>query len=77
MRGRLQLVELVHPSSRTRGLHALSVPRAESGEADMYRTIHSGRFAVEAGPLGDPAEIDPAHQDVVLAIGLNHFRRDS
>ena len=28
---------------------------------------------LQADPLEDPAEIDLAHQHVVLAIGLDHF----
>ena len=74
--GSLQLVELVHLLEEREDPPRLVLVDPREGEADVDEHVVAGPDlgdVLEADALGDAAEVDLAHQHVVLAIGLDHL----
>jgi hypothetical protein len=72
----IELVELIHRAQKLEHAHRLGLVDPGQGESDVNQNVIidcSVRDVFEANPLEDPAEIDPAHPHIVLAIGLNDF----
>src|SRR5271165_2102696 len=77
--GRPQLVELIHPVQELEHPPRLVLIDRAEGEADVDQHVVADPdlgHVLQADALGDAAEVDLAHQQVVLAVGLRHFSRD-
>ena len=74
--GSSELVELVHLFEELEDALRLGLVDARQGEADVdehvLADLHLGHV-LQADALADAAEIDLAHEHVVLAVGLDHF----
>src|SRR5436853_484251 len=79
-RWRSELVELVHGLEEFEDATGLGLVEPGQRKADVHQHVVAGpnvRNVGEADLLGDPAEVDLAHQHVVLGKRLDHEAGDA